>query len=78
MNINTFNPEDVSWWNKIKSKISTQKEEDGGVGASYQFNRLDHRYPGPRDFWDEKRERKKQREKSSGSGRCESHYDMLR
>ena len=35
-------------------------------------------YPGPRGFLspqrDETRERKKWREKTSGSGRCESHY----
>ena len=37
-----------------------------------------NRYPGPRGFVlplrDKTRERKKQQEKTSGSGRCESHY----
>ena len=38
-------------------------------------------YPGPRGFlspWrDETRERKKQWEKTSGCGRCESHYHLI-
>ena len=48
-----------------------------GLGLVKLYDRTDYNYVGPRGFLEEtrqERERKKRREKTSGSGRCESHY----
>ena len=58
------------------SKINLQKTRKV-TSESFGLMTL-KKYPGPRGFLsprrDETRERKKQREKTSGSGWCESHY----